>query len=61
MCNACGNQCCGSDEFEGCGCESCGELDCLRLCGRCGENECDGHCADNNFELDLGDLGGPAQ
>lgn len=24
MCNACHNVCCGSDEFEGCGCDHCG-------------------------------------
>lgn len=23
MCNACHNMCCGSDLFEGCGCEHC--------------------------------------
>ena len=23
MCNACGFYCCGSDEFEGCGCDQC--------------------------------------
>lgn len=23
MCNACGNYCCGSDEFGRCGCEDC--------------------------------------
>lgn len=23
MCNACGNVCCGSDEFGGCGCDGC--------------------------------------
>lgn len=23
MCNACGFQCCGSDEFSGCGCDHC--------------------------------------
>lgn len=23
MCNACGNVCCGSDAFEGCGCDGC--------------------------------------
>jgi len=28
MCNACGFLCCGSDEFNGCGCESCDEPGC---------------------------------
>ena len=28
MCNACGNMCCGSDEFGGCGCDGCEEPDC---------------------------------
>lgn len=28
MCNACGNLCCGSDEFGGCGCDGCDEPDC---------------------------------
>ncbi len=28
MCNACGNVCCGSDEFYGCGCDGCDEPDC---------------------------------
>jgi hypothetical protein len=28
MCNACHNMCCGSDQFEGCGCDFCDEPDC---------------------------------
>lgn len=28
MCNACGNVCCGSDMFGGCGCDGCEEIDC---------------------------------
>jgi hypothetical protein len=28
MCNACNNMCCGSDQFEKCGCEFCGEPAC---------------------------------
>lgn len=28
MCNACGNLCCGSDMFGGCGCEHCGFEEC---------------------------------
>lgn len=47
MCNACGFLCCGSDELGGCGCEHCGEPECLRLCDICGENECDGYCQSN--------------
>lgn len=28
MCNACGNVCCGSDAFSGCGCDGCHNPDC---------------------------------
>lgn len=28
MCNACHNMCCGSDQFEACGCDHCDEPDC---------------------------------
>lgn len=28
MCNACGNECCGSDQFSGCGCDGCDDPDC---------------------------------
>lgn len=28
MCNACGNLCCGSDQFSGCGCDGCEEPEC---------------------------------
>lgn len=28
MCNACGNWCCGSDMFRGCGCDGCDEPEC---------------------------------
>lgn len=28
MCNACGNYCCGSDEFGQCGCDGCPEPEC---------------------------------
>ncbi len=54
MCNACGFLCCGSDEFGGCGCESCGCDECLRLCDVCGENECDGFCQSDD-DFDTGD------
>jgi len=41
MCNACGNQCCGSDAFEGCGCD-CSHDGCAASCDLCGhpEDEC---------------------
>jgi hypothetical protein len=39
MCNACGFICCASDEFEGCGCDTCGVDDCLEDCQECGEKE----------------------
>jgi hypothetical protein len=32
VCNACGYGCCASDEFEGCGCDSCDEPDCWTVC-----------------------------
>ena len=32
MCNACGFLCCASDEFSGCGCDSCGEPECAAEC-----------------------------
>ncbi len=38
MCNACGNMCCGSDMFGGCGCDGCYEEDCWS--------------DDNDFEMD---------
>lgn len=44
MCNACGNLCCGSDEFEGCGCDHCDEPDCHSGCFFCGERDCDADC-----------------
>jgi hypothetical protein len=28
MCNACGNVCCGSDQFVGCGCNGCDDEEC---------------------------------
>lgn len=37
MCNACGFYCCASDQFEGCGCDTCGYEECLQLCEECGE------------------------
>lgn len=46
MCNACGYQCCASDEFESCGCEDCDEPDCWPpLCPDCGEFMYDDFCS----------------
>jgi len=42
MCNACGNVCCGSDEFGGCGCDGCDEPDCW---------------SDDDFDFDDDDFG----
>lgn len=45
MCNACGNYCCGSDEFDRCGCDGCPEPDCW---------------SDEADDIDFGDdMGGP--
>lgn len=53
MCNACGNLCCGSDEFGGCGCTSCGEPECDAGCLMCGEHDCDGDCvSDDDDQID---------
>lgn len=42
MCNACGNLCCGSDEFGGCGCDHCDDPACWSICDLCGE--CSDYC-----------------
>lgn len=46
MCCACGNMCCGSDMFGGCGCEHCDEPECWGVCEGCGQPDfacdCDG-------------------
>lgn len=52
MCNACGFLCCGSDQFGGCGCESCGEEGYLDICDQCGENQCDGYCGSDDDLFD---------
>ena len=39
MCNACGNLCCGSDEFGGCGCDGCPEPKCWDGDGDMAEGE----------------------
>lgn len=44
MCNACGFLCCALDTFDGCGCDTCGEDDCLKFCETCGEPESDCLC-----------------
>jgi hypothetical protein len=55
MCNACGNLCCGSDEFGGCGCHSCGDPECYAAdCLMCGEPDCDGDCFDAEGVVDQG-------
>lgn len=41
MCNACGNVCCGSDEFGGCGCDGCEEPECWLDDGDLAEREDD--------------------
>lgn len=46
MCNACGNMCCGSDQFEACGCDGCFEPECHSRCDMCDEQDCDGDCQD---------------
>lgn len=54
MCNACGNLCCGSDEFEGCGCDHCGNSECWSRCDICGDLE--GGCAcddDDDYDYEL--------
>lgn len=47
MCNACGNLCCGSDEFDHCGCDGCPDPAChSEVCFNCGQPLCDGDCSD---------------
>jgi len=49
MCNACGFQCCASDEFEGCGCDDCDDPACWSRCEYCGQSvtgECDCQLSD---------------
>lgn len=54
MCNACGFACCALDTFEGCGCESCGNPECLEYCDGCFESTTLGYCKcivyDDDFE-----------
>lgn len=59
MCNACGNLCCGSDQFEGCGCDGCREPECHTDLGDCGPIERDGFC-DAEFD-DWSILGPPPE
>lgn len=46
MCNACGNVCCGSDMFSGCGCDGCDCEDCWP-----DDEEFEG---DDDFDLEYG-------
>ena len=46
MCNACGNVCCGSDEFGGCGCDGCD-------CPECCSEEADDECIHEEYEADI--------
>lgn len=52
MCNACGFQCCGSDQLDGCGCDSCRDDACWERCQWCGDHiQFDGcHCDDDEEE-----------
>jgi hypothetical protein len=58
MCNACGNVCCGSDQFEGCGCDGCHEPDCWQTCECCDlpHDECRYH---GQFGVDDDHIIGP--
>lgn len=47
MCNACGNMCCGSDMFSGCGCEWCAHPACYS-----GEDDEDYDDAEDGFFCD---------
>jgi hypothetical protein len=53
MCNACNNQCCGSDQFEGCGCDNCDEPDCWSRCQGCELPETDCVCP-GEYDDDFG-------
>lgn len=51
MCNACGNLCCGSDEFGGCGCYHCGNPECAAACYFCDDPDCEGDCqSDDDYD-----------
>lgn len=48
MCNACGNQCCGSDMFGGCGCDGCDCEECWS------DDDDDGpECDHEDYEADI--------
>ncbi|MGU3540037.1 hypothetical protein [Methylobacterium sp. A54F] len=51
MCNACGFYCCGSDEFEGCGCDGFPEP-------ACWEPDCDDVDFGDGMDVDDDDDGG---
>jgi hypothetical protein len=46
MCNACGNVCCGSDQFGGCGCDGC-------TCPECWSDEPEDECIHEEYEADI--------
>lgn len=50
MCNACGFLCCGSDEFEECGCNHCPNPACHFEPCDCGVANCRGCDDDDDFE-----------
>ena len=46
MCNACGNVCCGSDMFSGCGCDGCD-------CEACWSDEPEDECLHEDYEINI--------
>ena len=46
MCNACGNVCCGSDMFGGCGCDYCENP-------QCWDDELEDECDHEEYEADI--------
>lgn len=52
MCNACGFQCCGSDQFERCGCNHCDNPACWEVCESCGEYEWECVCVEDDCDFD---------
>lgn len=50
MCNACGFFCCGSDAFEGCGCDQCPNSDCWPDDVFYDEQDGDDDCDEGDYE-----------